>query len=264
MTRVRETPPRLRRSNPTRREVPERPPRPWRRSRRVTRWLLFGFVVVVAIVLTAQWVLRQPFLRVQHVTIVGAHHESPSQVLLASGLETHPAMLKVNSQVVEQRLRVFPWIDKVTLIKHWPNSIVLSVKEATAVAVAYKSAHEFDYVSASGRDLGPAPLRANLPTLKYLGATTTPWPYARSGRSGAEVASRLPRAFSAQVSVITVNAAGDVNLQLTTPVTFELGPATNLHDKFVAIASVIAHSTLAAGDVIDVTVPAELAVTSPG
>jgi hypothetical protein len=36
-----------------------------------------------------------------------------------------------------------------------------------------------------------------------------------------------------------------------------------LHAKFVAIASVIAHTTLSPGDVVDATVPDELAVTGP-
>jgi hypothetical protein len=46
-------------------------------------------------------------------------------------------------------------------------------------------------------------------------------------------------------------------------VTFIIGPATQLHAKFVAIASVIMHTTLRPGDVIDATVPDELAVTGP-
>jgi hypothetical protein len=42
-----------------------------------------------------------------------------------------------------------------------------------------------------------------------------------------------------------------------------LGVPTQLQAKFVAIASVIAHSTLRAGDVVNVTVPEELAVSGP-
>jgi hypothetical protein len=63
--------------------------------------------------------------------------------------------------------------------------------------------------------------------------------------------------------VISEDAHGDVTLKMTTPVSFVLGPAQNLHAKFVAIASVIAHSTLVPGDVVDVSVPDELAVTPP-
>jgi hypothetical protein len=77
------------------------------------------------------------------------------------------------------------------------------------------------------------------------------------------VASQLPRAFTTQVNTITDNSRGSVTLRMTTPVTFILGPPTDLHAKFVAIASVIAHSTLIPGDVVDVTVPDELAVTAP-
>jgi hypothetical protein len=50
---------------------------------------------------------------------------------------------------------------------------------------------------------------------------------------------------------------------MTTPVTFVLGEPTELRQKFVAIASVIAHSTLVPGDVVDVSVPDELAVSGP-
>jgi protein involved in polysaccharide export with SLBB domain len=50
---------------------------------------------------------------------------------------------------------------------------------------------------------------------------------------------------------------------MTTPVTFVLGPPTQLRAKFVAVASVIAHTTLGSGDVVNVTVPDELAVSGP-
>jgi hypothetical protein len=50
---------------------------------------------------------------------------------------------------------------------------------------------------------------------------------------------------------------------MTTPVSFILGVPTQLHAKFVAVASVIAHETLRPGDVVDVSVPGALAVTGP-
>jgi hypothetical protein len=97
--------------------------------------------------------------------------------------------------------------------------------------------------------------------LDYVHPRSALWPYAHAGRSAAYVASQLPPAFAAQVSVITEDDHGVVSFKMTTPVTFILGPPTQLHAKFVAIASVIAHSTLRPGDVVDATVPGELAVT---
>ena len=158
----------------------------------------------------------------------------------------------------------FPWIHSVSLQKHWPNTVVVTVHENVAVAVAYDAKHVLNYVDAAGDALGTAPLHENLPTLEYLaravddaGRSLVPVGRPRTSRASCR------RPFSSQVSVITDNAQGSVTLKMTTPVTFILGPATDLHAKFVAVASVIAHSTLQPGDVVDVTVPDELAVTPP-
>ena len=141
--------------------------------------------------------------------------------------------------------------------------MVVIVHESDAVAVAFGPHHVLDYVDSQGRNLGRAPLKINLPTLRYVDATKATWPFDGVGRSSALVASELPKAFASQVSVITEDSHGSVTLKMTTPVSFVLGPATQLRAKFVAVASVIAHSTLGVGDVVNVTVPDELAVTGP-
>jgi cell division protein FtsQ len=221
-------------------------------------------VVVTALAFGAQWVLHQSYFRVQHVTVLGVHHETTAAVLAASGLASHPAMISVDDAKIKANLAAFTWINSVQITKHWPDTVVLNVKESVAVAVAFTNKHVLEFVDREGRALGPAPSNANLPTLAYLKPKHVAWPYQSIGRASAYVASQLPKAFSAQVSRITDDASGDVTLKMTTPLTFILGPATNLHAKFVAIASVIAHSTLDPGDVVDVTVPDELAVTPPG
>jgi cell division septal protein FtsQ len=207
--------------------------------------------------------MHRSFFRVQHVVVVGVHHENVEAVEQASGLLAHPAMLGLSSASVAKNLRRFDWITGVSLIKKWPNTVTLDVKETSAVGVAFTSAHQLMYVGAEGQNLGPAPLKANLPTLSYLNPTKTTWPFARAGRNAATVASALPPAFSSQVSTISVGAEGNVKIGLTTPVTFLLGRAIDLHAKFVAIASVISGATLRAGDVVNVEVPEELSVQGP-
>jgi cell division protein FtsQ len=220
-------------------------------------------VVASTVVVGGDWALHASFLRVQHVIVTGVRHESTSSVLAVSGLDSKPPMFDVNASQLDRALSSFTWISGVTITKRWPNTLVVAVQERTPVAVAFDFRHVLQFVDASGIDLGPAPLKANLPTLQYLRPTAPTWPFRVAGRAAAFVAARLPRAFASQVSQITVDASGDVTLRLTTPVTFILGPPTNLTAKFVSVASVIAHSTLQAGDVIDVTVPGALAVTGP-
>lgn len=236
---------------------------PRRRMHRLTRWLVSLGVLATVLALGAQWTLRSSYFRVQHVTIVGIRHESAASVLRVSGLAEHSSMIGLNDAAIVKRLEGFPWIGTVAITKHWPNSVILTVHENVAVAVAFTPHHVLEFVDAKGRALGVAPLHENLPTLSYLDGTSATWPYERSGRGAAYVASQLPRAFTTQVNTITDNAQGSVTLRMTTPVTFILGPPTGLHAKFVAIASVMAHSTLIPGDVVDVTVPDELAVTAP-
>jgi cell division protein FtsQ len=239
------------------------PARRDRRLRPLTRVVLSLGVVVSASVLGGQWVLHRSYFEVQHVSLRGLRHESGGRVLAASGLDEHPAMVDVSATSIEKNLAGFAWISSVTLSKHWPNTVIVTVHESRPTAVAYGPGHVLDYVDARGRDLGRAPLHANLPTLIYVDATKPTWPFEHAGRSAAVVAASLPRAFASQVDDVTENAHGSVTLTMTTPVTFVLGPATQLRAKFVAVASVIAHSTLAPGDVINVTVPDELAVSGP-
>ena len=229
----------------------------------LTKVLVTLGVTVTVLVLGGQWALHQSFFEVQHVSLSGVRHESSAQVLAASGLNEHPAMIDVSVANIEKNLEVFPWIESVSLSKHWPNSVVVIVHESDAVAVAFGPYHVLDYVDSQGRNLGRAPLKINLPTLRYVDATKATWPFDGVGRSSALVASELPKAFASQVSVITEDSHGSVTLKMTTPVSFVLGPATQLRAKFVAVASVIAHSTLGVGDVVNVTVPDELAVTGP-
>jgi cell division protein FtsQ len=237
--------------------------RPRRRGSRLLKFSLVALLVAATVVVAGEWVLRQSYFRVQDVTFVGVHHEPLALVEAASGLEDHPTMMDVNSASLKANLVQFPWIKHVALVKRWPHTVVVTVTEAKAVAVAFGAKHVLQYVDASGRDLGAAPLHANYPTLRFVDPRNGSWPFAHAGRSAAYVASQLPPAFASQVSVITEDDHGRVELQMTTPVRFILGPPTQLHAKFVAIASVIAHTTLSPGDVVDATVPDELAVTGP-
>lgn len=239
--------------------------------RRRRRGLLaLKITVGVALVATTlgvggQWLLHQSIFRVQHVAMTGEVHETSQQILQATRLDAHPALIDLSQAALQRELSVYPWIGSISLVKRWPNTVDLAIHELTAVAVAFDPHHRLRYVSTDGRDLGPAPVTANMPTLVSQPASVanTHWPYQGPQSAAALVASQLPVAFSAQVSQVIVDAQGNVTLQLTSPLKFYLGPPTDLSAKFVAVASAIAHGTFAAGDLVDVTTPSELSVTGP-
>ena len=240
---------------------------PRRRPRGVlaAKIIVSAALIGTAVLFGGQWVLHQSLFRVQHVTVTGERHETLAQILASTHLNAHPAMIDFSQATLQHDLTVYPWISSVSLIKRWPSSVQLAVHEVSAVAVAFDVHHVLHYVGADGRDLSIAPTNANFPTLlttpTSLGAKS--WPYQGLESAAALVASQLPKAFAAQVSRVIVDAQGNVTLELTTPIKFYLGPATNLNTKFVAVASAIAHATFVAGDLVDVTTPSELSVMGP-
>ena len=80
---------------------------------------------------------------------------------------------------------------------------------------------------------------------------------------GLRVASTLPPSFVGQVTAVTVEPAGWVQLALTTPVVVDIGTTSELTAKYEDVSSILAGATLHNGDVIDVSVPDAPTVT-PG
>lgn len=233
---------------------------PRRVSPRAVRLTLFIVFVLSSFTVGGEWLAHTSFLRVQHASVVGAIHEDAGKVLGKSGLLAHPTMLGLTDHAVLANLGQFAWVTGVQVQRQWPNTVVLRVYETHAIAVAYDSAHQLQYVGAEGQKLGPAPQNANLPTLS-MAVSTRKWPFSRIGLGAVAVAGAIPASFGNQVSRITEQANGIVKVELSTPVTFILGPAVDLEKKFVAMASVISNYTLSPGETIDVTVPGEIAVT---
>ena len=75
------------------------------------------------------------------------------------------------------------------------------------------------------------------------------------GRGRPLVASTLPPSFAAQVTAVTVEPGGWVQLAMTTPIVVDIGAATQLAAKYEDVSSILAGATLQSGDVIDVSVP---------
>jgi len=249
------------RRRPTSSTAPEQEAKRPRRSP-VVRRLFIAALLVATLVAVGDWVLHTSTFRVHHVEVVGATHESDGAIILASGLENQPALIDVSDGLIAQLLNGFKWIKTINVVKHWPSTVRIVVTERTPVGVAFNTTKVLQLVDDTGRDLGVAPANTNLPMLDVTSPTAlTTWPYRGVGKNAALIAGALPPAFSAQVDQVIEGANGNVSLKMTTPVTFALGPPTNLTAKFVAVASVITHETLRAGDVVDVSVPDSPTIT---
>jgi cell division protein FtsQ len=224
----------------------------------------FRRFLAVTVVLTLLYVgllalSRLSYFRVQTVDVVGNTHETAGQVIAMSGLDDHPPMLTLNGGKISDAISELRWVSSVTVTRHWPHRVTLTVHERTPVAVAPDGVGVLHLVDGSGHQLDPATVGVDLPHLAAVGGEAE-WPFDRWARPAATVARRLPTAFAGHVRTVSVDVKGRVTLHFTTPVTFYIGPIDRLHAKFVAIASVLAERTLGPHSYVDVSVPSAVTV----
>ncbi|MGH9092839.1 MAG: cell division protein FtsQ/DivIB, partial [Acidimicrobiales bacterium] len=236
-----------------------------RQGRRRLRLLLL-VVAVVALAVGAWALLHSGVLAARVVRVEGSAHTPTAEIVAVAGLAHHPPMIDVDPGATAARLERLPWVARATVARHWPDGVVVTVVERRPVAVvdAAPPALPWALVDRTGRVLADA---ATPPTgLVHLvvpgapGAPGTTLPTAAG--AGLRVAASLPPAFSGQVATVQVGKGGVVVLDLTTPVTVDLGTASQLHQKYEDTAAMLAGAPLVAGDVIDVSVP-DSPVVSP-
>jgi cell division protein FtsQ len=240
------------------------------RSRR-SGWLLgvgAALVVLVAAAGGADAALHSRLFAASHVTVTGARHEPAAAVVHVAGLAGSPAMLSVDPGTIAARVETaFPWVLHAQVTVSWPHSVSIAITERRAVAEVRNKTGHLELVDLTGRRLGPPGRNEALPIIEVptdsVALATAPGVLPAAAAPGLIVASTLPAAFKWQVAVVNVNAQGWVTLELSSPVSFVLGPADQLGAKYEDVASVIASTTMHAGDVIDVSVPQAMTVTGP-
>jgi cell division protein FtsQ len=222
------------------------------------RFLTFT-VALTLLVAGGNALLHLNYFRVQSIEITGNTHESAGELISVTGLDQNPPMISVSSKSITNQARSLRWVECIRVSRHWPHRLTLIVTERKPVAVAADSSGALFLVDAHGVQLDPPAVGVNLPRLE-ASTSGSSWVYRSWARPAAIVASQLPVAFSRQVAIVKIARSGAIRLKMTTPVTFVLGGESNLREKFVAIASVIAHQTLRRGAVVDVSVPSAVTI----
>jgi cell division protein FtsQ len=237
------------------------------RGRRRLR-VVVAFSSTLAVLVCAVLVLYDTALfAANHVSIRGETHTSASEILLASGLSSHPPLVDVDTAVISRRVDALPWILSSQVERHWPDSVSIAVVERrpAATVVAGRGVTVLDR---SGRILGTAAV-APSGTVALVAAPGGKFPVGRPGTLvGASaapaiaVAAALPPSIRPRVVAVDSASGGRVDLDLGHGITAVLGTTDQLLDKFEALASVLAGASITGPATIDVTVPDEPVVTS--
>jgi cell division protein FtsQ len=227
-------------------------------------WFLVVGLVATVLVVGGWFLLHSPLLSARSITVVGNAHETSAQIVSQAGLSTHPPLLDVNAGAAATRIEQMPWVRTATVHVSWPNSVRIVVTEEIPTLTAAEGAGRWATLSTDGRVLAVTANRPDnvvlLTVPKAPGAPGTLLP--AGDAAGLRVASTLPASFAAQVTGVTVEPAGWVQLSMTTPIAVNIGSATQLSAKYEDVSSILAGATLHNGDVIDVSVPDAPTVTS--
>ena len=229
------------------------------------RLIIAGAVLGVAVLLVGGWFLvHTPIFSARSVTVTGNVHETAAQVVSQAGLANHPPLLDVDAGAAAARLEKLPWVRSASVHVSWPDGVHIAVTEETPTFTVDTAAGTWESLSNDGRVLEASATRP--PGLLFLTVPQTPGApgtvLSAKDSPGLQVASTLPASFVAQVTGVTVEPAGWVQLALTTPVVVDIGTATELTAKYEDVSSILAGASLHNGDVIDVSVPDAPTVTS--
>ena len=229
------------------------------------RLIVAAAVLGVAVLLVGGWfVVHTPLFSARSVTVTGNVHETEAQVVSQAGLASHPPLLDVDAGAAAARLEKLPWVRTASVHVSWPDGVHIAVTEETPTFTVNTAAGTWESLSNDGRVLEESATRP--PGLLLLTVPQTPGApgtvLSAKDSPGLQVASTLPASFVGQVTGVTVEPAGWVQLALTTPVLVDIGTATELTAKYEDVSSILAGASLHNGDVIDVSVPDAPTVTS--
>ncbi len=229
------------------------------------RLVIAGGALGVASLVVGGWFLvHTPLFSARSLTVTGNVHETASAVVAQAGLAGHPPLLDVNAGAAAARLEELPWVRTAAVHVSWPDGVHIAITEETERFTVETPAGKWESLGSDGRVLGESATRP--PGLLLLAVPEPPGQpgtvLSTKDAPGIRVASTLPASFVGQVTAVTVEPAGWVQLALTTPVVVDIGTTTELTAKYEDVSSILAGATLHNGDVIDVSVPDSPTVTA--
>jgi cell division protein FtsQ len=198
-----------------------------RRMRAALPWAVAAGVVAVAGTLV--WVVYgTSVLAVRDIKVVGVQLVTPLQVEEAAAVPGKEPLARVDLDAVRARVRAIPAVDRVTVRRGWPSTLVVEVVERTPVAAVPTAPGKLTLIDATG-----VPYRevARKPDGLPLVRTAAPGPSDVNTKSALSVLGALSPELREQLVAISVAAPAQIKLELTKDRTVIWGDDTQSDTK---------------------------------
>ena len=131
---------------------------------------IVGLLAVVAAAAGCIGLLHSPLFRVRDVVVRGSAHTPRALVVLAAGLSgpgNGTLMIDAGTERAERAVEALPWVATATFSRHWPWTVVITIKERSPVALIV-SGGAVEEVDATGRVLEVVPPHEAPPSLPVV------------------------------------------------------------------------------------------------
>ncbi|MFI7574203.1 cell division protein FtsQ/DivIB [Micromonospora sp. NPDC049497] len=219
------------------------------RQRRVRAALPWAVAAgVVALVGLVAWTLFGTGLfGVREVRVSGGELVTPVQVRNAAAVPDGAPLARVDLEATARRIGRLPAVERATVTRDWPDALVVTVTERTAVA-AVPHDGQFEVIDVTGvvfRSLPEQP--AGLPLVRVA----EPGPADPGTRAALEVLAALTPRLRTELADVTVEGLARITLRLRGGREVVWGDATRGEDKARVATALLDRDA----DRIDVSVP---------
>lgn len=239
-------------------------------------YVIVGVIVVIVGYALVRSVMGSSLFSVRKFDVAPSAHYSGSALISQANIALGTPISQVNVRQAEVRLDSFPWNLHARVVKHWPNTISISVTQRVGIAVVPSTSSQELLVDGTGRVLTPEAITSSNaePLLCSLGAITTARSLQSESACGVEsvgagsylpvkyhqvllIASRIHQLTALKISELAVGTNGELDAKLSSGMVVRLGDASQLRAKFRAVALVLAQGSTKGYSAIDVRVPTE-------
>ena len=105
-----------------------------RDSRRMVRFLR-NMLLIAMSVLAVYYFTQSPFFALKEIEVNGNTKVTETEIIKKSGLSTGINYFELDTEIVEKRLHSIPLVEKVTVKKRLPDSVVINIKERKPLAL---------------------------------------------------------------------------------------------------------------------------------
>lgn len=217
-----------------------------RRMRAALPWAVAGGVAALA-GLVAWVILGTGFFGLREVRVVGAELATPVEVREAAAVPDGTPLARVDLSELARRIGTLPAVERATVSRDWPGTLLVRVVERTPVAVVPQG-ERFAVIDRSGMVFRMVPQQpGSLPVARVA----RPGPDDPGTRAALDVLAALTPQLRGQLVDVTVEGLARIKLRLRGDRTVVWGDATRGADKARVATSLLGQDA----DTIDVSAP---------